>query len=269
MSYILVHALSLVLYMVSAVLYGVGLTLKTPTRYKQARLLFLLAIALHTVAIGTFCVQTRQTPFASAFGTLSIAAWAVALIYVPVEFLGRLPALGVIAAPICTLLLFAAVLRSSIVTPESGDVRSFVINLHVLLVIVSFALFALAACCAILYVWQYSALKHPDRRALFRRLPPLETVDSLAYHLVAFALPLLTLGIILGIARLVGSGGPSRWLTDPHTISSFLAWLVYGGYLGARLLAGWRGTRLNYLLIAGLLLTLAVFFIPSTTHRFA
>ena len=136
-----------------------------------------------------------------------------------------------------------------------------------LLIVISFALFALAACCAVFYIWQYDLLKHPDRRALFRRLPPLETVDTLAYHFVAFALPLLTLGIALGAVRASATHTP--WVLDPKTIMSYMAWLVYGTYLVTRLAAGWRGTRPNYLLIAGLAVTIALYFVPSATHRFS
>ena len=60
---------------------------------------------------------------------------------------------------------------------------------------------------------------------------------------------------------------PILW-SNPHTLMSIAAWLVYVTYLGARLIAGWRGTRLHYLLIAGMTVTIALYFIPTSTHRF-
>lgn len=269
MSSVVVHAAALLAYLAAAVFYGANLSLRASTHLGKARALFLLGVFLHTTAIGLFCLQVRQSPFASSYGTLSVAAWAVALLYLPVELLGRVPALGALSAPISGLLLFGAILRSRAVPAAEPEIRSRIISLHVLLVLFSFALFALAACCAVFYVWQYGLLKRPDRRALFRRLPPLETVDSMAYHLVAFALPLLTLGLALGILRAVGGALSGNWLADPHFILSVVVWLVYGVYLFARLVAGWRGTRLNYLLIAGLAVTLLLYIVPSTTHRFS
>ena len=103
---------------------------------------------------------------------------------------------------------------------------------------------------------------------MFRRLPPLETVDAIAFHMVSFALPLLTVGLALGFVRAASGALHGSWITDPHTLISVAAWLVYSGYMAARLFAGWRGTRLNYLLVAGLAVTLTLFFVPSTTHRF-
>lgn len=268
MSPIVLHGAALIAYVVAAVCYGANFALRTRTYIAWARSFFILGILIHTSAIGSFCITTHQGPFESSFGTLSVMAWAVALAYVPLEFLSRAPAIGALAAPVASLLLFAAVLNARAERYASPVVRSRIINFHILIVIVSFALFALAACCAVFYIWQYGALKHPDKRALFRKLPPLETVDSFAYHLVAFALPLLTLGLLLGIVRAASGGLKGNWLLDPHTIISIAMWLVYSGYLVARVAAGWRGTRLNYLLIAGLVVALAIFFVPSTAHRF-
>src|SRR5205807_2018325 len=101
----------------------------------------------------------------------------VALLFVPIELLEGLPALGALAAPLATVLLFSGLMRSRSGLSPSSIVGTRVVSIHVLLILISFALFALAACCATFYVWQYAALKHPDRRALFRKLPPLETVD--------------------------------------------------------------------------------------------
>lgn len=265
----LLHATALIIYIAAAVLYGANLAIRSRTNLRNARIAHVLAVAIHTAAIGAFCIQTHQSPFASSFGTLSVASWTVALIYIPVEFLEELPALGVLATPAAALLMFAGFLRSGAAASESVEVRTRIISSHVLIVLISFAMFALAACCAVFYLWQYGVLKHPDRRALYRKLPPLETVDSVAFHLVAFALPLLTVGLALGIVRAIATTAGAGWLLDPHTIVSFVVWLVYGTYLAARLLAGWRGTRLNYLLIAGVLVTLVIYFLPSQTHRFA
>jgi ABC-type transport system involved in cytochrome c biogenesis permease subunit len=91
----------------------------------------------------------------------------------------------------------------------------------------------------------------------------------MAYHLVAFGLPMLTVGIALGFVNAASVPMRGSGLLDPHTIVSLAAWAVYGTYLAARLLAGWRGQRLNYLLIAGLVVTLALYFVPSSTHRFS
>jgi ABC-type uncharacterized transport system permease subunit len=268
-THVILHVAALVVYVAAGVLYGANLTLKAPAYVLRARILLVLGVLLHTAAIGMFCVDVKQSPFASSFGTLSIASWAVALVCLPVEFIGRVRSLGALAMPVAAILLFGGLVRSGrALSPAVPEIRTGMTSLHVLLILFSFALFALAACCAVFYVWQYGLLKHPDKRGLFRRLPPLETVDGLAYHLVAFALPLLTLGLSLGIVNAANGGLKGNWLADPHTIMSLGTWFVYMTYIAARTLGGWRGTRLNYLLIAGLAVTVALYFVPTSTHRF-
>ena len=93
------HAGVLLVYVLAAVFYGAGLALRAPKHALRGRVFFLLALVLHTAAIGAFCVQMRQSPFATSFGTLSVAAWTIALIYVPVEVIARIPALGALASP--------------------------------------------------------------------------------------------------------------------------------------------------------------------------
>jgi ABC-type uncharacterized transport system permease subunit len=262
------HSAALFAYLIAAILYGANLALRSSKHAALGRAGLIAGIALHTIGIGAFCVQTHQSPFASNFGTLSVGAWIVAILYLPVELFAHAPALGVMAAPVISIMLFTGILKSHGSLANAPEIRTKIVSIHVLLVLTSFALFALAACSAVFYLWQYSILKHPDRRALFRKLPPLETADSAAYHLVAFALPLLTMGLALGFARAAGDSTRPNWMTDPHTIVSIFSWVVYCGYLVARLVAGWRGTRLNYLLLAGLIVSLALFFIPSSTHKF-
>jgi ABC-type uncharacterized transport system permease subunit len=262
------HIVALLGYVAAAVLFGAAISLREPRHGVSARLLFVLAVSAHTGAIGAFCAEQKVSPFASGYGTLSVASWVAALTYLPIELRKGVAALGALIAPVCSLLLFGALTRLRTSASTLPALKSGLTSLHVLLILLSFALFAIAACCAAVYVWQYGLLKHPDRRALYRRLPPLETVDGLAYHLVAFALPLLTVGLALGFVNVANLPRPSNPLTDPHTLMSFAAWLVYSGYLAARLAAGWRGTRLNYLLIVGLAVTLAIYFVPSTTHTF-
>jgi len=114
----------------------------------------------------------------------------------------------------------------------------------------------------------------PDHVGALRRLPALVTLDNLSFHAVAYAFPLLTLGLVLGIAYVYsGVGGevasPHRWMTDIHNLVAFGTWLLYLVYLGARLGLGWQGVRLQYILVVGLLLAMALYLAPTTTHRFS
>ncbi len=284
MTFAVLNAIAFALYLAASVCNGATLFLRAsaapslapPDRSggRAARLgrpLLLLGLLAQFGAIGAWCVQTHHTPFASEYGTLAVLAWSIALAYLLVDLRGRLPAVGAIALLVACGTLFLGSLHARNGMANGAFLSSQMVSLHVLTILASFALFALAFGCAALYLFQNKLLKRRHVPESLRRLPSLAALDTLAYHSVAFALPALTLGLALGIIYIYSGAvttPPAQWFSDPHTLVSFMAWGLYVAYLGARLGLGWRGVRLQYILLAGLFLTLALYTLPTSTHHF-
>ena len=93
-------------------------------------------------------------------------------------------------------------------------------------------------------------------------MPPLATLDSLALRTVAWSLPLLTLGIAVGLARLVSRDDGM----DAVVVATAVTWVVWCAYLGLRLLAGWAGRRAAYLALAGFALVIVVRVVIPSGH---
>ena len=265
------------LYLVASVGYGAHLLLRTPVLARGGRVAAWAAVAAQTIAIGVHCAATHRTPFTTPAETLSAAAWAVALAYLALElFLTPKPtALGAFALPASFLCMFGgAVLQREAAlrgphTVEARMLDSNVISLHILALLFAFGLLTLAFGCAALYQAQHRILKHQRTPGgLFGKLPPLARLEQMAFALVAFAFPLLTVGLLAGIIRAAGGGLPSGWAHDPKVVASFVAWGVYGAYLALHVVAHWRGPRVNLFLIGGLAAMLATLFAGSTMHRF-
>ena len=260
-------------YLLASVAYGAHLLLRQPLLALTGRLAAWLAVALHTVAIGLECAQTHQTPFTTPAETLSASAWAIALAYLGLELLLRPKplALGAVALPAAFLCLFAGALgpRAKPLASAAPLLNSRLISLHVLAILFAFGLLVLAFGCAALYLTQDRMLKRRRvKGGLFGRLPPLASLDHLAFALVAFAFPLLTVGLGAGVVEALTGGLRGVWGRDPMVLTSVVTWLVYGAYLALHALAQWRGPRANYLLLGGLLAALVTYFIPSSAHRF-
>jgi ABC-type uncharacterized transport system permease subunit len=83
--------------------------------------------------------------------------------------------------------------------------------------------------------------------------PSLVTLESLAARTVAFALPVLTLGMAAGFAR-IRHGSE----LDPLIVLTVLTWAVYGAFLVLRYGARWRGRRAAYMTLAGFALVVAL-----------
>jgi len=90
-------------------------------------------------------------------------------------------------------------------------------------------------------------------------LPKPMVLDEIGYRAVVVGFPFLTLTIILGAVWAETAWG-SYWSWDPKETASLVTWLIYGGYLHARVMRGWRGNRAAWLLVIGFLATLLTYF---------
>lgn len=285
MTFAVLTIVALACYLASSVCSGAVLFLNAPAApagvsplptanpiARYGRPLLLLGIVIHFFAIGMWCVSTHNSPFASETGTLTILAWAIAIAMAALDFRGRLPAVSSVALLIACLALCGGVLQSHEPIAAAPALRTQIITLHVLAIVAGFGLFAVAFGCAALYLMQNRALREKPAQGLFRKLPPLATLDAVAYRSVAFALPLLTLGLGIGFEQaLTGTvSHPFRaWFADPRIVLSLVVWFNYVIYLAARLIFGWRGVRLQYILLIGMLIALTVYLVPTSTHRFS
>jgi ABC-type transport system involved in cytochrome c biogenesis permease subunit len=276
---ILLNELALICYVIAVLCYGVSLVLLAPKAPSNAgsntsllfwaRIALVSAILLQLAATGAWCVLTHLSPFASKYGTLAVMAWTLAILLLLFDLRLNLRVLGAAALPIIILFLVWGLLNTNSPLAKNKMIETQIVSLHVMTIVAGIALFVLAFACACLYLLQNRLLKARRIAGPFRLLPPLATLDRAAYLSVAYGLPLLTLGLALGVAYIVHlSTSPLLWLEDPHNLAAFITWFLYAFYLLARLAFGWRGIRLQYVLVVGLPFLLILYLLPSPTHHF-
>jgi cytochrome c-type biogenesis protein CcsB len=99
----------------------------------------------------------------------------------------------------------------------------------------------------------------PETGAARWGLPKPQVLDEIGYHAVVVGFPFLTLTIILGAVWADVAWG-SYWSWDPKETASLVTWFIYGAYLHARVMRGWRGSRAAWLLVLGFEATLFTYF---------
>jgi ABC-type uncharacterized transport system permease subunit len=201
-------------------------------------------------------------PWSTWAGSLNLFVWLVVTAYLIWGCQARFRLLGLAVLPLAAVMLALAHAGGGTGADEPARYSSAFLVLHVGLVLAAFAGFTLAAALSALYLWQERRLKRREATILRVRAPALARLDELAARTTAVALPALTLGIAVGIVRLRDRGGGF----DAVMAVTFLAWAVYGGYLGLRLLGGLRGRRAAYVLLAGFVLVAVVRFALPVTH---
>jgi cytochrome c-type biogenesis protein CcsB len=90
-------------------------------------------------------------------------------------------------------------------------------------------------------------------------LPKPLVLDEIGYRAVVVGFPFLTLTIILGAVWAETAWG-RYWGWDPKETASLVTWFIYGAYLHARVMRGWRGNKAAWLLVIGFLATLLTYF---------
>jgi ABC-type uncharacterized transport system permease subunit len=238
---------------------------------RLARVATVAAVALHGLGLLDHAIELGRFPFANSGETISFMAWCIGLLQLVMEFRSGWMAIGSLSMPIAFLAVITANLLPRSGVPADPILRSHWLSPHILAVSLGFASFALAFCLAVIYQIESYLLKRKQLRGIFQQLPPLDTLGTAAHWLAAAGFSMLTLGLLSGVIGAETNWKPG-WMLEPKVLTSFFAWLIYAAYLITSGIAGWRGRRTTYFLIAGFIAVLVAYFgvnlIAPGSHQF-
>lgn len=222
------------------------------------------AVAGFVLLTAFFLLRWNATgflPVSNMFESLSFFIWAVALVYLIVEYLFNLPSLSSFILPIITIFALIAAFVSDDAGAIDPKLKSGWFYLHVVFAFVGYATFAVAFAAAIMYLLQRRQLKAKKSfDSIFHKLPPLEVLDDLNQKLISMGFPLFSFAIFAGIfwAHRSEILGPD-WPNDPKVIFTGITWLLYAALFHIRLLAVARGKRVAQLTIVAFAFVIITF----------
>ncbi len=215
-------------------------------------LLVYLGLAFLTASLIFRTVATGHGPFANMYEFSIAFAWGTLAMYAYFERRYRERALGLIALPVAlAMLLYAMTIPATIDPLVPALQNNLLLSVHVAVAIVAYGTFSVAFAAAILYLVQGENGR--------RGLPSRGLLDEISYKAVVVGFPFLTLTIVLGAVWAEVAWG-TYWSWDPKETASLVTWLIYGSYLHARVVRGWRGERAAWLLLLGFAATLFTYF---------
>jgi ABC-type uncharacterized transport system permease subunit len=217
---------------------------------------------VQTALLGVQAARADGFPWSTWAGSLNLFVWLVVGAYLIWGCQARYRLLGLGVLPLAAFLFALAHAGGGTDVGGASRYSNLFLVLHVGLVLAAFAGFTLAAALSALYLWQERRLKRRESTILRVRAPALARLDELAARTTAVALPALTLGIAVGVARLRDRGGGF----DALMAVTLVTWGVYCGYLALRFAAGLRGRRAAYVLLAGFVLVAVVRLALPVTH---
>jgi ABC-type uncharacterized transport system permease subunit len=217
---------------------------------------------MQTALLAAQAARDDGFPWGTWASSLGLFVWLVVSAYLIWGCRRPYRLLGLAVMPLAAALLVVSRVGGGTGVGDASHYSNLFLVLHVGLVLAAFAGFTLAAALSALYVWQERRLKTRPATILRRQVPALATLDGLAFRSVVWSLPLLTLGIGVGLVRLVVQNDR----LDALIAATAATWLVWCAYLALRLLAGWAGRRAAYLALAGFALVIVVRLALPATH---
>lgn len=219
---------------------------------KYASILGWLGMAALTAFLTFRTIATGHGPFANMYEFSVAFAWGIVTAYMWFEQRYHQRILALVAFPVAlALMAYANTIPSTIEPLVPALQNNLLLTVHVAVAIVAYGSFTVAFAAAILYLIQPEGGRWG--------LPKPEVLDEIGYRSIVVGFPFLTLTIILGAVWADVAWG-SYWSWDPKETASLVTWLIYGAYLHARVVRGWRGERAAWLLILGFAATLFTYF---------
>ena len=226
-----------------------------------------IAFGLLAVSLVLKWLYFGVSDFGIQFSTRAVYALCLLGAYIISESLyatrmPRIKAAGMLVMPGALVLLFWAWAGYGLEYTVTPALRSAWVVVHVFLALLAYGAMTVAVPAAILQIVEENRLKKKKRlTTVFRKFPPLETLESLTYKAVSVSFLFLTLVLITGALRASMLPAWQTWYTDPKILSAMITWLVYGAYIAGRFFLGLRGRRASALVILGFAAAIFTYFV--------
>ncbi|MBF0461473.1 MAG: cytochrome c biogenesis protein CcsA [Magnetococcales bacterium] len=174
-------------------------------------------------------------------------------------------AVGVLLLPLMVFTLTGSCLLP--VAQSDGVVMTDPLLLsHLVLSLLAYGLFSIAALLALMDAFQEHALKTKHLGELFALIPPLDALEETLFLMVAMGFALLTASMLTGGWYAYGERGAAL-VFNHKQVFTWATWLVFGTLLVGRHFWGWRGRRaVRFTLWGYLFLALALFGVKFVTE---
>jgi ABC-type uncharacterized transport system permease subunit len=197
----------------------------------------LVPLALQTVLLYQSMFQGPHL-YLGVGNSLSLIIWLTVLIYWLANFFYNLEGLQMLMMPVAAVCCVLPVVLPPLGPVPHTELVAF--KLHLMISMLAYSLFTIASLHMLLMTLLEKRLHGGNMPAIFRRLPPLLTMERLSFRVIAVGFVLLTLTLASGILfseELFGQ--PLRF--NHKNLFGVLSWIIFAALLGGRQFYGWRG----------------------------
>lgn len=220
-------------------------------------------LGIHVGYLALRTVHTEHIPVASSAGFLSLVALCIGLVYAFAERKHSDSNTGVFfLAMVVATQTWSSILTKPTTPPEILEEYA-IYGVHVAFTVFGFTALAVSALYALMYVLLSRQLKSRNLGVIFRRLPPLTTLENMGRLATLCGIVLLGVGLGTGHFLAVYILDDFEFL-DPKIVITYVAWTAYAaGYFVVKLKA-LSGIRMAYLSLIGYLALIGAMVVVNT-----
>ena len=259
---------------VTLILYSLGLWHALVTVVRRRQRMFKPALAsislgavLHLVSIVDQGMAMGRLPVVTLHQMASVIGFLTTATFLLAYWRYKYDSLAVFVFPTVFLLTLIASLGGPVEPWARQSLGKWWLSIHVGLFLFGFAALFITFAAGVMYLIQERELKSKRPRTFYYRLPPLGTLDEMAYRTLALGFVLVTLGLIAGSFWAFVEWG-SNWIVDPTIALAFLTWAIYLAMVFSRVAIGWRGRKAAYFSIVGFCCAALTWIVNSGVHSF-
>jgi ABC-type uncharacterized transport system permease subunit len=233
------HLLTFVLYSILAILFWRAQAAGNAEQQNRGALGFAVIVPL--VLHGWLLYDTLFIWGALNLGlvyALSLILWLTVLVYWLARFFYPLSSLQTLVLPLAAVsTALPAIFPDAHILSRSA---SGLFDTHVLMAMLAYSLFTIAALHAALMSLVEKHLHHAKMPKVLRNLPPLMTMETLLFRIIGAGFVLLTITVASGLMFSEQIFGHA-WQFNHKVLFGMLSWLVFAVLLLGHHFYGWRG----------------------------
>lgn len=172
------------------------------------------------------------------FNALSLIIWLTLMVYWVARFFYPIGELLVLVLPLATIFALLPGIFPADHPLNYTDLPAF--SAHISAAMLAYSLFTIAVLHAVLISQVEKRLHQGSLPRVLRNLPPLMTMESLLFRIIAVGFALLSLTLASGMIFSEEIFG-KPWQFTHKVVFGFLSWMVFGTLLLGHAFYGWRG----------------------------
>lgn len=231
------------LYAVLVGLYALAFFRETPSTEGYRMPLLATTVLLHAIYLAVRTAAFDHPPITSVFEIMTMLAFCIAVAYVYLEARTGAGSTGffILLLALVFQVVSSIFVRDLRTLPEY--LHSLVLGFHVSAALLGYTGISLSAAYGFLYLMLYRDVKEARFGLMYRRLPNLETLESMSHRAEILGFVMLSIAIVIGLVWLPRVFEDFSYL-DPKLVGSILIWVLYAVGLAAKRRFGWQGRRM-------------------------